>query len=309
MTEKDNNIPNPHGEPTDAETQAQAMEGTNTPNAEAAAGNDISAQPQEEDGLSPREGYHGVGEATATTASFFGFGALGLMVGRFIGLFSMKSTEKQMKFIFTGVEKGGMGMNVIGWAMAAGFGILGAYGASRQARAGSEQVHDLQGNVNALEAQNMALKAELKSQLRGEGTLSHFNVAWERSGKEDETISADELRTAMNGVMSGKAPTTLGLDEKEEEKKGAGWNEPNVWEGPGHGTDNPPHGEDGPNHGTKTPRDEAEEQLAAALADKQEGKAAEATPAAKDESPSTVIDPATLQRDGVQQEASAELRV
>ncbi len=128
-----------------------------------------------------REGYHGVSERTAILSRGAAFGVPAFFFGRWIA----RLFEKEH-----GVNTGNSPY-ATGIAFGLFAGIMGAYAASRSARAAKRQFDHMQENVQSLDAENQALKTELQQKTQPDADRETEPRTEEEKEKPSESISAE----------------------------------------------------------------------------------------------------------------------
>lgn len=118
--------------------------------------------------------YRGPSEGVAALVQGASMAVLGYYGGRTFGRMGERARTLQSESL-----GGRMWETTFKWAGAAILGFLGFHSGSKSVRDGYLQTLELQHAIENIHEQNLALKDELKAQLRGRGKLAHYDESWE----------------------------------------------------------------------------------------------------------------------------------
>ena len=133
-----------------------------------------------------REKDAGISEGTAVISRGLAFALPAYFLGRMTS--KLFITKRGLKV--------GTVPHITGLSFAGITGIMGAYGASREARAGTRQFDRLQDNIAKLHRQNYDLRTELKAQLCGEGTITEYKDEWDNPQPTVEAEGSEQSKIA-----------------------------------------------------------------------------------------------------------------
>ena len=159
------------------------------------------------------EDYRGPSEAMTAMIRGMALGIIGFYSGRAFGRMTLDLKR--------GVETGAnASMRLFTWGGAALGTIMGLYNGSNQVRDSRSQVRGLQKAIQNMHTQNVALKEELKDQLKGQGVLQGWTPEMAARARKEAMVSAEKEPVPVETKLPKKVKVEE-LDETEPRFKPA----------------------------------------------------------------------------------------